>query len=287
MHEATTSNDRDHAVTASTGKTGRRVTAQLRARGLPVRELARRTPTPFDWRDEATWPAALAGVRSVYVVVPHLVDDPVERTARLAQLLRETGVERQVLLSARGVGLPGTEGYAAVEEAAASTGVATTILRPSWFAQNFTEDLLAPHIRRGVLRLPAGDLRDPFIDVGDIAEVAAVAMTEPGFTPRTIELSGPRTLSFREAGDVIGAALGSPVAYEEVTPEVLADQMAADGRLPAEIPGLVAIFDLLRDGLSAHLSDGVQQVLGRAPRDFAAFAADAAASGVWGRSAAA
>lgn len=287
MREVTTSTSGHHAVTASTGKTGRRLTAHLRARGLSVRELTRRTPTPFDWRDETTWPAALADARSVYVVVPHLLADPVERTARLARFLREVGVERQVLLSARVVGLPGTEGWAAVEEAAASAGVATTVLRPTWFAQNFTEDLFAPHIRRRVLRLPAGDLRDPFIDVGDIAEVAAVAMSEPGFVPRIIELSGPRSLSFREAADVIGAALGAPVAYEEVTPEAFAEQMAADGRPAAEIPGVVALFDLQRDGMSAHLSDGVQQVLGRAPRDLAAFAADAAASGAWGRPAAA
>lgn len=286
MQDATRSNDATYAVTASTGKTGRRVCAHLRARGLSARQLTRHTPTPFDWRDESTWPTALADVRSAYVVVPHLLDDPVERTARLARFLTEAGVERQVLLSARVVGLAGTEGWAAIEEAATSAGVATTILRPTWFAQNFTEDLFAPHIYRGVLRLPAGDLHDPFVDVGDIAEVAAVAMTEPGFVPRTIELSGPRTLSFREAAEVIGAAIGTPVAYEEVTPEAFADQMAADGRPAAEIPGVVALFDLQRDGISAHLSDGVQQVLGRAPRDLEAFAADAAASGAWARPAA-
>ncbi|WP_052665631.1 hypothetical protein [Nitriliruptor alkaliphilus] len=275
------------AVTGATGKTGRRVLAQLAARGTAARPLSRRSSTPFDLEDETTWADALRGATSLYLVVPFPLADPVGTFGRLATRAAELGVRRQVLLSARGIGQPGMELFTAIESAVTEVGTATTRLRPTWFAQNFTEDVFEPAIRRGVLRLPAGDLRDPFIDAGDIAEVAAATLTSDAFEGQAIELSGPRVLSFRDAATIIAASGGVPVTYEEVDADIYRRELIADGYREEDAEVILGVLDLLRDGRSAHLASGVQDVLGRPPRDFAAYVTDAAATGAWRRSAAA
>lgn len=269
------------AVTGATGKTGRRVLAHLNALGVPARPLSRRSAVPFRWEDERTWAPALTGATGVYLVVPDQLADPVSVVADLSARAAELGVRRQVLLSARGVEQPGLEEYAAMESAARAAGLATTVLRAAWFAQNFTEAMFLPAVLRGVLRLPAGDLRDPFVDAGDIAGVAAAALTSDELAGRTLEVTGPRVLSFRDAAAIIGEARGLPVAYEEVSPETYRDEFVADGNSEADAEVILAVLDLLRDGRSDHVSTDVQEVLGRPPRDFALYAADAAATGAW------
>jgi uncharacterized protein YbjT (DUF2867 family) len=275
------------AVTGATGKTGRRVLAHLAARGISARPLSRRASTPFEMEDEATWADALRGATSLYLVVPFPLADPVGTVGRLAARAAELGVRRQVLLSARGIGRPGMELFTAIESAATEAGTPTTLLRPTWFAQNFTEDFFAPAIRRGVLRLPAGDLRDPFIDAGDIGEVAAVTLTSDTFEGQAIELSGPRVLSFRDVADIIAGTGGVPMTYEEVDADTYRRELVADGHREEDAEVILGILDLLRDGRSAHLASGVEDVLGRPPRDFTAYVADAAASVAWRGSAAA
>lgn len=269
------------AVTGAPGKTGRRVMAHLAARGVAARPLSRRSSTPFDLEDEATWTDALRGATSLYLVVPFPLTDPVGTVGRLAARAADLGVRRQVLLSARGIGQPGMELFTALEAAVTEAGPATTLLRPTWFAQNFTEDFFEPAIRRGVLRLPAGDLRDPFIDAGDIAEVAAATLTSDAFEGQAIELSGPRVLSFRDTAAIITAARGVPVTYEEVDADAYRRELVADGHREEDAEVILGVLDLLRDGRSAHLASGVEDVLGRPPRDFAAYVADVAATGAW------
>ncbi|SQE00298.1 hypothetical protein FMEAI12_6460007 [Parafrankia sp. Ea1.12] len=97
---------RQFLVVGGTGKTGRQVVARLRARGAPVRVASRSAQRRFDWTDERTWQPALNGVAGVYVAAPDEVTAVPAFLARAA----DTGVERLVLLSARGVDQPGYYG---------------------------------------------------------------------------------------------------------------------------------------------------------------------------------
>ncbi|MET9630433.1 SDR family NAD(P)-dependent oxidoreductase [Lentzea sp. NPDC006480] len=244
-------------VLAATGKTGRRVTALL---GEAARPASRSSATKFDWADADTWEPALAGTTAVYVVPP---DNPA-LLFEFVPLAVKAGVTRLVLLSMRGA--PDDDPF---EAAIKDSGAEWTILRPTWFMQNFDEDMFAAPVQHGELAVPAGQGIHPFIDVLDIAEVAVAALTQPGHSGQTYELSGPEALSFAEMLARIVAVTGNPVLYTDVAAEEFAASMRGLG-YPDEIADLVTMLLIrIRTGEEAHLSDGVQRVLGREPRTFA------------------
>lgn len=268
-------------IIGGTGKTGRRVADRLRRSGQDIRIAARSAPTKFDWFDEATWEAAVSGAAAGYLVDAQ-DERAAERMRAFAPFAVKHGVTRLVLLSARGWEDSGDPGMLATENALKGSGADWTILRPTWFMQGFTEDetLCAP-VRAGEVRLPSGDGLEPFIDAEDVAEVAAAVLTGEGHQGRTYALSGPRPLSIGEAVAEIAKATGRTVRYTPVSEEEYVAQLVKDGLAVDHAAFLARLFGWIRDGEDAHLSDGVQQVLGRPPRDFTAFARRAAAAGAW------
>ncbi|MCG8923091.1 SDR family NAD(P)-dependent oxidoreductase [Lentzea sp. CC55] len=244
-------------VLGATGKTGRRVTDLL---GAASRPASRSSSTRFDWSDQDTWEPALAGTTAVYVVPP---EDP-SPLAEFVPLAVKSGVTRLVLLSMRGA-----QDDDPFEAAVKDSGAEWTVLRPTWFMQNFDEDMFAAPVQHGELAVPAGEGVHPFIDVVDIAEVAVVALTQHGHDGQTYELSGPEALSFPEMLARITEVTGRPVRYSDIAPEEFAASMRALG-YPDEIADLVTMLLVrIRTGEEAHLSDGVRRVLGREPRTFA------------------
>jgi uncharacterized protein YbjT (DUF2867 family) len=272
-------------VVGGTGKTGARVVTRLRSRGIPVRIASRAGEPPFDWTDPGTWDAALTGVGAVYVV-PF---DGEQLTRPFVARAQDLGVQRVVLLSGRGIDVPG---YGDLDSALAQThidgeravralGIEWTILRPAWFAQNFSEGFFREAVLAGDLRLSAGDGAATFVDAQDIADVAVTALTEGGHDGRTYELSGPRALTMADVAAEITAATGRELRYTPLQPQELHAELLAQGWSPTDATDFVDTVGAIRRGLDAHLSDGVQRALGREPRDFTAFARAAAASGAW------
>jgi uncharacterized protein YbjT (DUF2867 family) len=265
-------------VLGGTGKTGRRVAQRLKARGVPTRVGSRSGEPPFDWEDEATWAPALQTVGSVYVsYYPDLaVPGAVAAVRSFAELAVESGVRRLVLLSGRGE--PEAE---RAEAAVRDSGADPTILRSTWFMQNFSEDYMLGHVLSGEIRLPAGDVPTPFLAADDIADAAAAALTEDGHVGQLYELTGPRSLTFAEAAAEIAEATGREIRYVPVSLEEHAAEAAEHG-VPAEVVELLTyLFSEVVDGRNADTTDGVQRALGREPKDFADYARDAATSGVW------
>lgn len=267
-------------VLGGTGKTGRRVADRLAARGVPIRIGSRSAAPPFDWDDRSTWTPALEGVASAYVAyAPDLAfPGAADTVAAFTRLAVAGGVRRLVLLSGRG-----EEGAERSEAAVRGSGVAWTIVRCSWFAQNFSEDYLLEPVRGGEIALPAGDVAEPFVDVEDIADVAGAALTGAGHDGQVYELTGPRSLTFAQVAEELSAAAGHPVRYRPVTAEQYASILAEQG-VPVDLAaGLTGLFAEVLDGRNAHVTDGVERALGRPPRDFTDYARAAAASGVWAR----
>jgi uncharacterized protein YbjT (DUF2867 family) len=265
-------------VLGGTGKTGRRVVERLKACGMPARGGSRSGEPPFDWEDEATWAPALQNVQSVYIsYYPDLaVPGAVAAVRSFADLAVEAGVGRLVLLSGRG-----EEEAQRAERAVQEAGGEWTIVRCSWFSQNFSENYLLEPILSGEVALPAGDVPEPFIDAEDIADVAVAALTEDGHAGQVYELTGPRLLTFEEAVGEIAQAAGREIRYVPVSVEQYAS-MLADHDVPAEFMTLLTyLFSEVLDGRNAYLTDGVQRALGREPKDFADYVRDAAATGVW------
>jgi uncharacterized protein YbjT (DUF2867 family) len=273
----------DHAraltlVLGGTGKTGRRVVARLTAQGEPVRIGSRSGGVPFDWEDPGTWAPALDGAKAAYVsYYPDLAaPGAAEAIGSFAKMAVNSGTRRLVLLSGRG-----EEEAVASERALAGSGADWTVLRCSWFSQNFSEGYLLEPVVSGHVALPAGPVVEPFVDVEDIADVAAAVLTQDGHSGQVYELTGPRLLTFADAVAEIAAATGRPIGYRPVPAADYARALAAEG-VPAEVIELLTyLFTTVLDGRNAHLSDGIQQILGRPARDFADFARDAAATGGW------
>jgi len=244
-------------VIGGTGKTGRRVAERLTARGVPVRIGSRSARPRFDWDDPSTWPEAIAGTSAAYVAfAPDLaVPGAAAAVREVARLARAAGLRRLVLLSGRGE----EEAQRAEHEVRAEfPGV--TVLRCSFFAQNFTEGAFAPDVQAGELALPVGDVREPFIDVDDIADAAVAALLEDGHQGELYELTGPRLLTFAEA--VGGAARVRTVPMADFTA-----QLRAYGLSTAEVALLEYLFTEVLDGRNESVTDGVRRILGRDPRD--------------------
>ena len=265
-------------VLGGTGKTGRRVVERLAARGIPVRVGSRSGEPPFDWEDEATWEPALRDVESVYVsYYPDLaVPGAVEAVRSFAELAVANGVRRLVLLSGRGE--PEAE---RAEAAVRDSGADLTILRSSWFMQNFSEDYMLEHVLSGEIRLPASDVPTPFLDADDIADVAVAALTDDRHAGQLYELTGPRSLTFAEAAAEIAEATEREIRYVPVSLEEHAAEAAEHG-VPAEVVELLTyLFDEVVDGRNADTTDGVRRALGHEGRDFADYVREAAATGIW------
>jgi uncharacterized protein YbjT (DUF2867 family) len=268
-------------VLGATGKTGRRVVERLSARGVAVRQGSRAGDPPFAWDDRSTWAPVLAGARAVYIsYYPDLsVAGAPEDIAELTRLAREAGVEHLVLLSGRG-----EEEAEAAERVVQASGVDWTIVRASWFNQNFTESYMCEPVIDGVVVMPAGDVAEPFIDADDIADVAVAALTDPGrHVGQLYEVTGPRALTFAEAVAEIGKALDREIQYVYVPVEAYAEEARAAGVPEDEVALLNYLFSTILDGRNTRAADGVQRALGREPRDFYDFAWDAAQAGIWDR----
>ena len=265
-------------VLGATGKTGRRIVERLERRDLPVRLGSRSGQPPFDWEDPSTWAPALEGASAVYVsYFPDLaVPGAPEAVGALAEQARRSGVQRVVLLSGRG-----EEEARRSEQVVAAAGIDWTVVRCSWFNQNFSEGYMLDPILGGELALPAGDVPEPFVDAEDVADVAVAALTEDGHAGEVYELTGPRLLTFAEAVAEMGRATGRDLRYVHVSLDEYA-AAAAEQDIPDDVAWLIRyLFSEVLDGRNATLADGVQRALGREPRDFANFAREAAANGAF------
>jgi uncharacterized protein YbjT (DUF2867 family) len=265
-------------VLGGTGKTGRRVAERLLARDLPVRIGSRSADPPFDWDDPATWAPALAGVRAVYVsYAPDLaIPGALAAVEGFSAVAAERGVSRLVLVSGRG-----EEEAQRAEQAVMASGLEWTVVRCSWFNQNFDEGAWVDFVRGGALAVPAVEVPEPFVDADDIADVAVAALTEDGHVGEVYDVTGPRLLTFGEALEEISRASGREVRLVPVSHEEFAAGLEEVG-VPDEYVWLLTyLFREVLDGRNASLADGVQRALGRPPKDFRDYAREAAASGVW------
>lgn len=265
-------------VLGGTGKTGRRVADCLVERGVAVRIGARSASPSFDWTDEVTWAPVLENVDRIYVCYqPDLaVPGAVETIRKFSSLAVRAGIKRLVLLSGRG-----EDEAEAAERALQASGADWTIIRASWFFENFSEGFLADGIVSGSVFLPTDVVTEPFISCDDIADVAVAALLDEGHVGQVYSLTGPRLMTFADAVAEIAAAANRRISHQSVPVDDFAAQLKVDG-VPDDYVELIRyLFTSVLDGRNSHLTSDVERVLGRRPRDFADYARKTAATGVW------
>ncbi|MFI6517809.1 SDR family oxidoreductase [Spirillospora sp. NPDC050679] len=271
-------------VLGATGKTGRPVVDALVARGVHVRAASRTPgaaaagvePVRFDWADRSTWEPALRDVDGLYIVGPYTAPD---RPGLVGDLLAAAPhADRVVLLSVLGVDrLPETIPMVAWETDVRASGKQWTILRPNWFQQNFGEGFAALLRENGELALPAADAEVGFVDTRDIAEVAAAALTEEGHAGETYVVTGPELLTHDQVVQTLGEATGRELRYTALDADRFADGLRAAGLDEGSVAWQTGLFQLIRAGGNAVVTDTVEQITGRPARSLKAYARENAA----------
>ena len=264
-------------VTGATGTTGSRLGVVLAERGVPTR-LATRNPTSgrhvrFDWADPDTHADALRGVTAIYLIAPIGVADPVPLVEPFLNEARRQGIRRVVALSSSA--LPeGALGLGAIHHLVRTTMPEWTVLRPSWFMQNFTGDHLVAHgVRSGEIVTATGTGRVAFIDAADIATVAGHALMDKN--PHNAEhiLTGPEALSYADAAAILTQQTGRVITHRSCSVDEAAGRITAQG-VPDDFARQLAALDLaISGGAEDRVTDTVRVVTGRPARSFRTFAA--------------
>ncbi len=265
-------------VIGGTGKTGARVADRLKAMGRNVRIGSRSAIPSFDWDREDSWPNALEGVTSIYITyTPDLAmpgaSDAIEALVHHA---KQAGVTRLVILSGRGE--PEAQ---ACEQIVLNSGLEATVVRASWFNQNFSEGAFIDMVLAGTITLPAGDTPEPYVDVDDIADVAVAALTGTGHDGQIYEVTGPRLMTMKDIAADLSVATGRTISYVDVPHDGFVAEIENSGAPKEVVWMLDYLFSTVLDGRNASLTVGVERAIGRMPKDFAQYARETAATGVW------
>lgn len=267
-------------VLGATGKTGRKVAALLKSEGHAVREGSRQAAIPFDWEKPETWDAALSGVQRMYISYhPDLaVPGALQKIERLVSLAVEHQLKKVVLLSGKG------EREAELcEQVLIHSGLPYTVVRASWFNQNFSESFFLPPILEGKVALPMAQAKVPYIDTDDIAAVVCKALVEDKHSGNIYELTGPRTLTFAEVIAEIAAISGREISFTPISLPAYLGQLEALNAGKDMIWLIQYLFtEVLMEPKNSVLTQDVEKVLGRPAKDFRDFVMEEQGKGTWG-----
>ncbi len=266
-------------VLGANGKTGRRVLERLENNAdVEVRAGSRNAAIPFDWEKPETWQATLQDIDTVYISYQPDLAIPSATTAiqLFSGLATQMGVQKMVLLSGRG------EKEAQVcEEIVKSNAKKWTIVRASWFNQNFSESFFLEPILAGYVALPRAEALEPFTDADDIADVIVTSLLDEKHNGQTYELTGPRLLTFKEVTIEIAKASGREITFQDLTLDEYI-QMLREYQVPEDHIWLVNyLFEQVLDGRNSSITSDIEKVLGRKAKDFSAYALETAKTGVW------
>ncbi|MCG8328392.1 MAG: NAD(P)H-binding protein [Chitinophagales bacterium] len=266
-------------VIGGTGKTGRKVVQQLQSLDQNVRIGSRSGQPPFDWQRPDTWRTALEGMDKVYITFqPDLaVPGALDAIEGLVKIAKQCGISKLVLLSGKG------EREAELcEQVVIHSGIDFTIVRASWFMQNFSESFLLEPIQTGYVALPKADAKVPYVDTGDIAEVVVASLMNEGHNGQVYELTGPRVLTFKEVVEEIEKASGRNINFESITLPAYINVLKEVGVDSDYVWLINYLFSEVLDAPGNDVvSNDIEKVLGRKARDFSEYAQITAATGIW------
>ncbi len=266
-------------ILGGNGKTGRRVVNKLIESGLnKIRIGSRQANPPFDWERHETWQEALDGIDSVYITFqPDLAIPGAEDTIRkFTSLAVKTGIKKMVLLSGRG-----EEGAAICEKIVLNSTPNSTIVRASWFNQNFSESIFLDPIQAGHVALPRADALEPFTDADDIADVVVEAILTDKHAGKIYNLTGPRLLTFPQAIAEISKAIDRPIQFQALTLDENVKMLREYQLSEDQIWLINYLFTEVLDGRNSFITNDIEQILGRKPKDFSNYVKEIAATGIW------
>jgi uncharacterized protein YbjT (DUF2867 family) len=279
-------------VTGATGNTGAVLLRLLEERGVATRamirhehDIARLGNTSAsivigDFDNANSVAAALDGVDSAYLVTPSSIKAEAQQL-RFAELAAAANVKHLVKLSQFAADEASPVRFlryhATVERRICELGLGYTFLRPNLFFQGFLafKSMIA---NEGRFFVPIGNALVSAVDVRDIAQVAAVVLTESGHVSKTYTITGPAAVSHAEIARAIAEAIGRNVTFIDVSPEDFSGALRKLGVPTWQVDGLVEDYAHYARGEAAEVHPTVRQVTGSEPRDVTVFARDYASA---------
>jgi uncharacterized protein YbjT (DUF2867 family) len=274
-------------VTGGTGLTGGELVRRLSAKGMPVRALVRNTAkaealsrlrhveiVEGDMSRPETLSGPLRGVDRA-MLISSSAPDMLEVQSNFIDAAKKAGVKHVVKLS--GI-IPELDSpfrfarmHAEIEQRLEASGMAFTQLRAGEFMHSYFRRV--PMIlAKGVLLLPMEDAKIASIDIGDIAEVAAIVLTSDGHEGKIYPLTGPEALSMAEVAAKLSAVTRKTIQYINISPEEAKSANLANGMPPYTADGLYELFAERRKGKESQVSPVIQTVFGLHPTSFDEFA---------------
>lgn len=274
-------------ITGATGNVGLEVVRALHERGdavvvAGVRDVGRAAAlraypkiqvVPFDFADEATHAAALAGCDGLFLLRPPAITDAF---GGLIAKARRAGVGHIVFLSVQGAENNRFLPHHQTEQLLLTSGVPYTLLRPAYFMQNFTTALHADLVERHRVFVPAGKARFVLVDVRDIGDVAAVVFMDntTRHHDQAYALTAHNRLTFQQMADQLTAGLGRAIAYESPGPWRFYRAKRQEGKARGLALIMFMLHFLPRFMAPPPVTDAILRLTGRSPREFSDFVAD-------------
>ena len=275
-------------VTGATGKLGSQLIQRLVEAGAQVKAGTRRPEraahdfggpvevVDLDYDVTETWDAAVMWADRVFLVAPPFDPRADERLVPFLDWAVQSGSSHLVLVSAMGVETRERLALRRVEQRVEQTGVGWTFLRPNIYMQNFARGFIARSIREdGVFRLPAGDGAVSFVDVRDVADIAAAVLLDgEGHLGQAYTLTGPRALDHDDVAAILAEAAGRVVRYQRIDEAQMLEQLKAEGWAGEQARTFAALLGSIREGERAATTETVERLLSRTPGSFESFAHD-------------
>ena len=269
-------------VIGGTGKTGHRVVSNLTKKGHNVRIGTRKNNPAFDWDDPSTFAPAMRGMDKAYIVYyPDLaVPGAKEAIEKVTKAAIAEGLKKVVLLSGKG-----EKEAEACEQIVANSGLNYTLVRASWFNQNFSEGAFLEFILNGTVALPMPNAEIPFVDADDIADVVSEVLLDDGYNGKTITVTGPQKLTFKDLVQKMAAGIGREINYIPISIEEFKAGMKEAG-LPESYVWLFGYLfqEVLGNPENQEISHDIEKVLGRKATSFDGYVQKTVATGVWNQS---
>lgn len=266
-------------VIGSTGTIGTQLVKALLAKGESVKAASRSGKAAdgaegvrFDYTDASTYADAFDGVDRLFLILAGGRLDAIDALTPVVQEAARREV-KIVFLSVFGVDADDSIPYRQIELKIIASGVPYVILRPNWFADNFHTYWKAG-IEHGEIAVPAGEGKSSFIDVRDIADSAAAALTSNAFDGKAFNLTGPKAFGYGEAAAIISQAIGKPVGYSAVSDEAFIAILTSVGVPKDYASFLASIFHPVREGWTSAVTGDVETLTGRAPRSLETYVGD-------------
>jgi uncharacterized protein YbjT (DUF2867 family) len=271
-------NERPVLVLGATGKTGSRVAVRLSDQGVGIRTASRHgSDVRFDWDDPTTYASALDGARAVYLVAPVMRMDYAGVVSDFLDQAERGGIGHVTFLSAYGMQdvAPDVAIRAVELDLLSRSALTHSIIRPSWFMQNFSATFLMPV--NDTIVVPNGDGAEAFVDVDDIASVAAATLADPAtHAGAAYAPTGPEALTITQTAEIVSAAVGRTITYSAIDQDVWIDAMVAAG-VPHDYTMMLRLLtSTVACGNGSRPNDDVLTVTGRPPISFVDFAVQAA-----------